>query len=122
MAAENFSEESDVKLKTDVMSTPADPIVEKIYKDVTTAGRLAVGSFISAVLAECGEKFGNVTKLRPETRLKPQENQGCIVDVSARSDTNRINFQEFQLYFNSSILQRNVFSASHLDVVVNCLN
>jgi hypothetical protein len=75
MAEESFSEESDVKSKTAVMSPLADPIVEKIYKDVITAG-LAAGSFIRAVLAECGEKFGNVIKLRSQNRLKQQGHRG----------------------------------------------
>ncbi|MDR1471697.1 MAG: hypothetical protein LBS75_04165, partial [Synergistaceae bacterium] len=40
--------------------------------------------------------------------------RGCYVDVLVRSDTNRIAAQEVQLYFDPSILQRNVLEASYL--------
>jgi hypothetical protein len=41
----------------EMMSPLADPVVEEIYKDEHVAG-LAAGSFIGAVLSECGEVFG----------------------------------------------------------------
>jgi hypothetical protein len=96
----------------DVMSPLADPVVEEIYKDEHVAG-LAAGSFIGAVLSECGEVFGTVVELTPQKRQTRLGNRGCYIDVLAKSDTNRIAAQEVQLYFDPSILQRNVLGASY---------
>jgi hypothetical protein len=93
------------------MSPLADPVVEEIYKDESVAG-LAAESFISAVLAECGEKFGTLIELTPQKRLTQLGRRGCYIDVLAKSDVGNIAAQEFQLYFDPSILQRNLLGAS----------
>ncbi|MDR1508515.1 MAG: Rpn family recombination-promoting nuclease/putative transposase [Synergistaceae bacterium] len=100
------------KIDADVMSPLADPVVEEIYKDESVAG-LAAESFIGAVLSECGEVFGTVVELTPQKRQTRLGNRGCYIDVLAKSDTNRIAAQEVQLYFDPSILQRNVLGASY---------
>jgi hypothetical protein len=101
------------KIDIGVMSPLADPVVEEIYKDESVAG-LAAGSFIGAVLSECGEAFGTVVELTPQKRQTRLGSRGCYIDVFAKSDTNRIAAQEVQLYFDPSILQRNVLEASYL--------
>jgi hypothetical protein len=85
------------EIERGVLSPLADPVVEEIYKDETVAG-LAAESFISAVLAECGEKFGTVIELTPQKRQTKLGNRGCCIDVFAKSDTGRIAAQEVQLY------------------------
>ncbi|MDR1580840.1 MAG: hypothetical protein LBS35_10830 [Synergistaceae bacterium] len=101
------------KIDIGVMSPLADPVVEEIYKDESVAG-LAAESFIGAVLAECDEAFGTVVELTPRKRQTRLGNRGCYIDVFARSDANRIAAQEVQLYFDPSILQRNMLEASYL--------
>jgi hypothetical protein len=100
------------KIEVEVLSPLADPVAAEIYKDESVAG-LAAGSFISAVLAECGEVFGTVVGLTPQKRYTQLGNRGCYIDVLARSDTNRLAAQEIQLYFDPAILQRNVLEASY---------
>jgi hypothetical protein len=100
------------KADVGVMSPLADPVVEEIYKDENVAG-LAAGSFIGAVLAECGEVFGTIVELTPQKRQTQLGSRGCYIDVLARSDTHRIAAQEIQLYFDPSILQRNMLEASY---------
>jgi hypothetical protein len=97
---------------TGALSPLADPVVEEIYKDESVAG-LAAGSFIGAVLAECGEKFGTVVELTPQKRFTQLGRRGCFIDVLARSDTGSVAAQEIQLYFDPSILQRNLLGASY---------
>jgi hypothetical protein len=111
MAGEDCSESFAKKIDIDVMSPLADPVVEEIYKDESVAG-LAAGSFINAVLSECGEMFGIVVELTPQKRQTRLGNRGCYIDVWAKSDTNRIVAQEVQLYFDPSIIQRNGLEAS----------
>jgi hypothetical protein len=97
------------------MSPLADPVVEEIYKNESVAG-LAAESFISAVLSECGERFGTVVELAPQKRQTRLGSRGCYIDVLAKSDTGKLVAQEIQLYFDPSILQRNLLEASHLYV------
>ncbi|MDR1247057.1 MAG: PD-(D/E)XK nuclease family transposase [Clostridiales Family XIII bacterium] len=107
-----YSEEFESEIEIGVLSPLADPVVEEIYKDEEVAG-LAAESFISAVLAECGEKFGNVIELTPQKRQTQLGNRSCYIDVFAKSDTGRIATQEVQLYFDPSILQRNLLEAAY---------
>jgi hypothetical protein len=65
MADDMYIKENETS--TEVLSPLADPVVEEIYKDEGVAG-LAAESFISAVLAECGERFGTVIELTPQKR------------------------------------------------------
>jgi hypothetical protein len=113
MADENRSGSLGESIEIGVMSPLADPVVEEIYKDVTVAG-LAAGSFINAVLSECGERFGTVVELTPQKRQTRLGNRGCCIDVLARSDINKVALQEVQLYFDPSMLQRNMLEASYL--------
>jgi hypothetical protein len=108
-----YVQETNETIETGVMSPLADPVVEEIYKDVTVAG-LAAESFISAVLDECGEEFGSVVELTPQKKQTRLGSRGCYIDVYAKSDTGGIAVQEVQLYFDPSILQRNLFEASHI--------
>jgi hypothetical protein len=108
-----YPEEFENEIAMEVMSPLADPVVEEIYKDEEVAG-FAAESFISAVLAECGEKFGTVIELTPQKRQTRLGKRGCYIDVFAKSDTGRIAAQEVQLYFDPSILQRNLLEASYL--------
>jgi len=94
------------------MSPLANPVVEEIFKSEATGG-LAAGSFIGAVLAECGETFGTIVKLSPEYRQSQLGNRRSIVDVRAESDTGRIASEEVQLYFEPSIFERNLLAASY---------
>jgi hypothetical protein len=103
------------KTETEALSPLADPVVEEIYKDESVAG-LAAGSFISAVLAECGEKFGTIVELTPQKRQTRLGSRSCYIDVLAKSSTGKLAAQEVQLYFDPSILQRNLLEASHLYV------
>jgi hypothetical protein len=112
MAKKNPPKSLTRKINIGVMSPLADPVVEGIYKDKASAG-LAAESFIDAVLSECGEKFGTVVKLTPQKRHTQLGSRGCFIDVVARSDTNKIAAQEVQLYFDPSILQRNILGASY---------
>ncbi|MDR1137936.1 MAG: hypothetical protein LBK91_06395 [Synergistaceae bacterium] len=112
MIGEDRSEDLAEKIDIGVMSPLADPVVEEIFKDESVAG-LAAGSFIGAVLSECGEAFGTVVELTPQKRQTQVGSRGCYIDVWAKSDTNRIAAQEVQLYFDPSILQRNVLEASY---------
>jgi hypothetical protein len=72
------------KIDIDVMSPLADPVVEEIYMDESAAG-LAAGSFIGAVLSECGEAFGSVVELTPRKRQTQLGSRGCYIDVLVRS-------------------------------------
>jgi hypothetical protein len=112
MVGGDHAEDLVKKIDIGVMSPLADPVVEEIYKDASVAG-LAAGSFIGAVLSECGEAFGTVVELTPQKRQTQVGSRGCYIDVWARSDANRIAAQEVQLYFDPSILQRNVLEASY---------
>jgi hypothetical protein len=99
-------------IMTGALSPLADPVVEEIYKDESVAG-LAAESFIGAVLAECGEKFGTVIELTPQKRYTQLDRRGCYIDVLAKSDAGSIAAQEIQLYFDPAILQRNLLGASY---------
>jgi hypothetical protein len=112
MAGESRPDGSAKKTDTGAMSPLADPVVAEIYKDENVAG-LAAGSFINAVLSECGEAFGTVVELTPQKRQTQLGSRGCYIDVFARGDANRIAMQEIQLYFDPSILQRNLLEASY---------
>jgi hypothetical protein len=65
------------------------------------------------VLSECGEAFGTVVELTPQKRYTKLGSRGCCIEIFAKSDANRIAAQEIQLYFDPSILQRNVLGASY---------
>jgi hypothetical protein len=112
MADEDRPDGLTTKTGIGVMSPLADPVVEEMYKDVNVAG-LAAGSFINAVLSECGEVFGTVVELTPQKRQTQLGSRGCYIDVFARSAANRIAAQEILLYFDPSILQRNLLEASY---------
>jgi hypothetical protein len=112
MTDDTHPEAFENKIEIGVMSPLADPVAEEIYKDEKVAG-LAAESFISAVLSECGEKFGPVIELTPQKRQTQLGSRGCYIDVLARSRTNRIALHEIQLYFDPAILQRNLLEASY---------
>jgi hypothetical protein len=55
-----------------------------------------------------------VIELTPQKRETRLGKRGCYIDVFAKSDTGGIAAQEVQLYFDPSILQRNLLEASYL--------
>jgi hypothetical protein len=106
-------EYNDTLMNIGVMSPLADPIVAEIFKDETIGG-LAAESFINAVLSEGGEVFGEVTKLVAQRPEKALGQRGCIIDVYAVSNLNNKAIIEAQLYFDPTILQRDLLEASYL--------
>jgi predicted transposase/invertase (TIGR01784 family) len=95
------------------MSPLADPVVDELFKNRQVAG-LAASSLINAVLAPCGEKFGDVTSLTVQQYVSRLSRRGCRIDIVARNDAGEIAIFEVQLYHDKDILRRNLLEASHI--------
>jgi len=98
-----------------VMSPLADPVVNTIFSNEKVAG-LAAESLIRVILEAEGEnrKVGKVIKVTPQRAYSTSGQRGSRIDIEVLTDSNEIAIVEIQINSDESIMQRNLFTASHI--------
>jgi len=100
-----------------VMSPLADPVISAIFVDAEKAG-LAAESLLRAVLAD-GKgvekiKLGKIISVTPQRVHGSIGERGCRVDIEIRTDENEYYIFEIQIYTDSRIFQRDLFSSARI--------
>ncbi|MDR2599768.1 MAG: PD-(D/E)XK nuclease family transposase [Oscillospiraceae bacterium] len=98
-----------------VMSPLANPIIDAIFASEKTAG-LAAESIIRVILEEEGinRSFGKVIKVTPQRSRSYPYQRGSRVDVEILTENNEIALVEIQISDDPSMMQRNLYSTSHV--------
>jgi hypothetical protein len=99
------------------LSPLADPVIGAIFASIEVAG-LAAASLVRVVLEAEGEKLniGKVVSVTPQRSHIDADNRSCRVDIEILTDKNERIIVEVQINPDSSIMQRNLFTASHIFV------
>jgi len=98
-----------------VLSPLADPVASAIFANVEVAG-LATESLIRATLKTDNNSnlLGKVVRVTPQSSHMLPQIRGCRVDVEVETDANERVLFEIQMDSDSHIMQRDLFSASHI--------
>jgi len=99
--------------RPDVLSPLADPVLAAIFADEKVAG-LAAGSLIRVTLAPDNVMINRIIRVTPQRSHTDPLNRGCRVDVEALTDNNEIIIVEVQITPDYNIIERDLFSASHI--------
>ena len=99
------------------LSPLADPVMGAIFANVEVAG-LAAASLVHVILEAEGDRayIGKVVSVTPQRSHIDVDNRSCRVDIEILTDTNERIIAEVQTNPDSTILQRNLFTASHIFV------
>ena len=99
------------------LSPLADPIMGAIFANVEVAG-LAAASLVRVILEAEGERayVGKVVSVTPQRSHIDVDNRSCRVDIEIVTDINQRIIAEVQTNPDSSIMQRDLFTASHIFV------
>ena len=96
-----------------VMSPLANPVVNAIFSSVDAAG-MAAESIISAVLkSDKTDLKGRIIRVTPQRTYDSPFYRGCRVDVEVETDANERIIFEVQIYTDTNLNSRNLFSSSH---------
>ena len=100
---------------TIALSPLADPVASAIFANAEVAG-LSAESLIRATLKTDGDSklLGKIVRVTPQRSHTAPRIRGCRVDVDTESNANEHVVFEIQMDLDSHIMQRDLFSASHI--------
>jgi predicted transposase/invertase (TIGR01784 family) len=101
------------------MSPLANPVVSAIFLNVQSAG-MAARSIIDAILkSDSSGLNGKIIRITPQSTYDNPRFRGCRVDVEVETDANELIVFEIQIFTDTYINVRNLFSSSHTFVTTS---